>query len=60
MDINSSFRNFDLWPIKTQKGLSHTYTINMYGRIHQNENGLNDVNIRKLKRMASVCLFDLI
>ena len=36
-DINTSyFRNCNLWPFKSQNGLSHTYCINMFGKIHQN------------------------
>ena len=41
-DTNTSFyRNFGRQPLKMQNGLLHTYCINMYGIIHQNEMGLN-------------------
>ena len=37
-DRNASFyRNFDWHPLKIQNGQFHTYCINMYGIIHQNE-----------------------
>ena len=40
-DINTSFyRNFDHQPLKTQNGPFHTYCINIYRIIHQNEKGL--------------------
>ena len=31
----SQFNNIDMWPLKTQNGLSHSYCINMFGKIHQ-------------------------
>ena len=40
MDRNTSFcRKFDWQPLKIQKGQFHTYCINIYWIIHQNENG---------------------
>ena len=33
------FKKFYLWPLKVQNGQSHTYCINMYGKIHQNSKG---------------------
>ena len=42
-DINTSyFRNLDLWPLKTQNGLLHTYYFDMFGKIHQIEKGKNE------------------
>ena len=31
--------NFNLWPLKSQKGPSLVYCINVFGKIHQNEKG---------------------
>ena len=38
-EIHHTLENFYLWPIKVHNGQSHTYCINMYGKIHQNTKG---------------------
>ena len=38
-EIHHFIENFDQQPLRIQNGQFHTYCINMYGIIHQNEKG---------------------